>query len=77
MPVVAVNKNFQPNPAQLRPTNKAHEPQRNIHCPFYTSCLNLAAKRGWQDWTCLQCENGRQQEESISAVDFANDRRER
>jgi len=68
---------FTPNPAPLRPAPHARDPGRNVFCPNYTTCLNAAARRGWQDWTCLQCENGRQIEAGVRAVDFAHDRRER
>ena len=69
--------NFTPNPAPLRPMPRAKDPVRNVFCPSYTACLNTAARRGWQDWTCLQCSNGRQVEAGVRATDFANDRRER
>ena len=72
-----VDVNFTPNPAPLRPAPHARDPVRNVFCPNYTACLNTAARRGWQDWTCLQCENGRQAGEGVRAVDFAHDRRER
>lgn len=31
--------------------------ERNIYCPTYNDCLDLAAKRYWETWDCSQCPN--------------------
>jgi hypothetical protein len=68
---------FVPNPSQLRPAPHARDPGRNVHCASYSTCLNTAARRGWQDWTCLRCDNGRQDDAGAIAEELAHDRRER
>jgi hypothetical protein len=29
--------------------------ERNIHCPYYNSCLDYAVKGYWRSWDCSQC----------------------
>ena len=29
--------------------------EKNIFCPFYTTCLDQAAKYYWQYWDCSEC----------------------
>ena len=28
---------------------------RNIFCPYYRECLNSAALKAWDYWTCFDC----------------------
>ncbi|NVM22606.1 MAG: hypothetical protein HWN68_12615 [Desulfobacterales bacterium] len=30
---------------------------KNIYCPFYSNCLDHAAKRYWQYWDCSECRH--------------------
>jgi hypothetical protein len=46
----------------LRPTRleerlrePAVEVHRNLYCPHYDSCLELAVQAGWESWTCARC----------------------
>lgn len=29
--------------------------ERNIHCPYYDSCLDYAVQDWWDSWNCSQC----------------------
>lgn len=33
----------------------AGEVQRLVFCASYQDCLDLAVRRGWEDWTCSRC----------------------
>ncbi|MFZ5470311.1 MAG: hypothetical protein ACOZIN_12820 [Myxococcota bacterium] len=67
----------QPNPTELaaaRPTSgEADMRHRNVFCPFYDSCLDVAVRRGWSDWTCNHCLLV-DQTPTPSAVVFSRDR---
>ncbi|MBU0988407.1 MAG: hypothetical protein KKH68_14250 [Proteobacteria bacterium] len=30
---------------------------RNLFCPFYSDCLDHAAKRHWESWACFNCHH--------------------
>ncbi len=30
---------------------------RNIFCPYYSDCLNHAAKHYWAYWACFNCQH--------------------
>ncbi len=51
-----------PNPA---PRNG----ERNLFCPLYDDCLDLAVRKSWPDWHCVACPH-RWQEESGFASRF-------
>ncbi|MBL7180390.1 MAG: hypothetical protein ABIK98_09455 [Pseudomonadota bacterium] len=36
--------------------------EKNVFCPYYGECLNHACKKGWEYWTCLDCEHRRKSE---------------
>lgn len=38
---------------------------RNVFCPYYSDCLNHAAKRHWEYWACFECQY--QQEQNFNA----------
>jgi hypothetical protein len=29
--------------------------ERNVFCPFYGDCLDLAVQEAWKSWDCTQC----------------------
>ena len=29
--------------------------ERNVYCPFYSNCLDLAVRYGWESWGCAEC----------------------
>jgi len=35
--------------------------ERNVFCPYYSNCLDYAAKRYWEYWACLDCRYKRKQ----------------
>ncbi len=47
-----------PNPVQLAPGrfDGGDVTHRNVFCPHYDGCLDVAVKRGWADFTCTRCE---------------------
>lgn len=36
---------------------------RNVFCPYYSDCLDHAAKLYWECWSCLECRH--QQEKDM------------
>jgi hypothetical protein len=30
---------------------------RNVFCPYYSNCLNYAAKNHWGYWACIDCQH--------------------
>lgn len=42
--------NQNPNPVRKNGT-------RNLFCPYYSGCLDHAAKRHWEYWACFDCSN--------------------
>ena len=39
---------------------------RNVFCPYYRACLDIASKRYWEYWSCLDCPH---KQEHKSATD--------
>jgi len=39
---------LEPKPVQKKGT-------RNIYCPFYRKCLDIAVQEKWASWDCLAC----------------------
>jgi len=39
---------------------------RNILCPFYSQCLDFAAKRHWHSWACHACPHKSKQQSYAS-----------
>jgi len=35
--------------------------ERLVFCPLYQSCLDVAVKSGWEDFTCRRCPLARHQ----------------
>lgn len=46
---------------------------RNIFCPQYQGCLDLAVRSDWADWTCARCPL-RAASDSLDATEFAHHR---
>jgi hypothetical protein len=44
---------------------------RNVFCPYYSECLNHAAKRHWAYWTCFECQYEKEQKFSADVRLFA------
>ncbi|MFP2907361.1 hypothetical protein ACLESD_20405 [Pyxidicoccus sp. 3LFB2] len=44
-----------PLPTALR-DEEAVDTQRNLFCPNYDACLHLVVKRGWEGWSCRNCD---------------------
>jgi hypothetical protein len=49
-----------PNPTPLPNVINAEsrtgsEAIRNLFCPDYENCLNMAVKRGWPSFSCQEC----------------------
>lgn len=73
----------QPNPVELpAPINpeggRKHsvEMHRNLFCAYYDGCLDEAVKRGWNSFTCRECEYYHDQPEEGAGVErFATQRR--
>lgn len=42
------------NEPELNPTPR--HGSRNVFCPHYDECLDLAINRGWMSWHCDLCE---------------------
>ncbi|BDG07753.1 hypothetical protein AMPC_08660 [Anaeromyxobacter paludicola] len=48
-----------PSPTELTaPINpdRGVEGHRNLFCNNYDGCLDEAVKKGWNSWTCTQCQ---------------------
>lgn len=53
-----------PCPTPVRGAGKspsAGAVERLVFCPLYQDCLDVAVKRGWEDFTCSRCPLARQQ----------------
>ena len=46
---------------------------RNIFCPHYQGCLDLAVRSDWADWTCGRCPL-RSAAEGLDVRDYAHKR---
>ena len=46
---------------------------RKIFCLHYAACLDVAAREGWDDFTCQHCPLAKEAEEPTAAV-MAEDR---
>ena len=46
---------------------------RQLFCPHYDACLDVAARHGWDDFSCRQCPMSKEAP-SPSATLFAEDR---
>ncbi len=40
---------------------------RNVFCPYYSDCLDHAAKSHWAYWSCLKCQH-KQEQDSVTDV---------
>lgn len=45
---------------------------RNLYCAHYDACLDVAVKKGWEGWSCLNCPLFRVQGEAPDAREFAS-----
>jgi hypothetical protein len=48
-----------PFPSELTaPINpdRGVEGHRNLFCSYYDGCLDEAVKKGWNSWSCMQCQ---------------------
>jgi hypothetical protein len=48
-------------------------PMRKIFCANYSACLDIAAREGWDDFTCKQCPMAASAPEPTAAA-LAEDR---
>lgn len=39
----------------LRTNPICEKGRRNVFCPYYRDCLNLASKQNWHYWSCRKC----------------------
>lgn len=54
-------------PMEARPKPVEKKGTRNIYCPFYRKCLDVAAKEKWPSWDCLTCPS-KEKVQSISII---------
>lgn len=40
---------------------------RNVFCPYYRTCLDIASERYWEYWSCLDCRH-KQEHKSATEV---------
>lgn len=49
----------QPRPTAFRLPLRADqfriEEHRNVHCRFYSACVDVAVKEDWDSFTCAKC----------------------
>ena len=48
-----------PYPIQFKPMRSSHpelNEHRSVFCSHYSACLDLALRRGWDDFSCQKCE---------------------
>ncbi|MFN7132599.1 MAG: hypothetical protein ACK4N5_11000 [Myxococcales bacterium] len=67
---------FKPFPCERKASFEPEpdiEAHRNVFCVNYDSCLNVAVKNGWGDWTCQRCPL-RNNAKKPTASSFAQDR---
>ena len=71
-----------PNPVPLPSVLNAEsrtgpESVRNLFCPEYENCLNVAVKRGWASFSCQECPlfTGGLDNWDKQMVDYATQRR--
>ena len=50
----------------LNPLNE--DGQRNLFCPYYRQCLDVAAKNQWPFWSCEGCTHRYEMEELTDGV---------
>jgi hypothetical protein len=63
-----------PKPTEIRWSfrlNRESTQDRNVFCPSYTRCLDVAVKAGWEDWTCARCALAHQHGNQPQAEDYA------
>jgi len=48
-----------PSPRPAPAWEKVGAVQRRFGCAHYSDCLDLAAREGWESFTCLGCESFR------------------
>ena len=48
----------QPNPcrASLPAPGSGEPPFRHLDCVHYDSCLDVAIVKGWESWSCAECQ---------------------
>jgi len=56
---------LQPRPVEKKGT-------RNVYCPFYRKCLDVAVKEKWSSWDCLTCPS-REMVQSIHLINTEYD----
>jgi hypothetical protein len=47
---------------------------RNIFCPYYQGCLDLAVRNDWDDWTCAHCQLRNAEAAKPDVKDYAHQR---
>ncbi|HVE86235.1 MAG TPA: hypothetical protein VND93_25435 [Myxococcales bacterium] len=62
---------FLPCPTRVRAGRIASAVERLVFCPLYQQCLDVAAKNGWEDFTCRRCPLAREQATAPSAAALA------
>ena len=46
-----------PNPVHRRSTPEEQGSRRNLWCPLYFECLDVATVNWWRDFSCTRCDN--------------------
>jgi hypothetical protein len=62
-----------PVPGAQREGDEDSSPLRKIFCLHYAACLDVAAREGWDDFTCQHCPLAKNAQEPTAAV-MAEDR---
>lgn len=57
---------------KLKPRPVETKGHRNINCPYYKNCLDLAVMEKWVSWDCKACPNKRN-EQAITLVNTEYD----
>ena len=57
---------------ELKPRPVDKKGIRNICCPFYRKCLDMAVREKWTSWDCLICPC-KEKVESISIINTEYD----
>ena len=63
-----------PTEYRLRHAEPCPERYRNLRCVSYQTCLDVAVKRGWGDWSCLACARFHEAP-PVDLASFASQRR--
>lgn len=54
-PIQVPMKHLHPIPVPGAQRDGDPAPLRKLYCPHYAACLDVAAREGWDDFSCMQC----------------------